>query len=110
MFPPDCDLVIDVRFLPNPYFVETLRDHDGTNPEVARYVLETPQCQEFFEQYSRLLTYLIPQYIHSGKPYLNVGIGCTGGKHRSVAIAEELAKRFLNPSYLVSAKHRDKER
>ncbi len=107
--PVDCDTIIDARFLPNPYFVENLREFDGTNSDVAAYVLGSPQGAEFVKRYTELLSYLIPQYIHGGKAYLNVGIGCTGGKHRSVAIAEELTKRLKHPAYLVSAKHRDKE-
>lgn len=108
--PADCDLVIDARFLPNPFFVETLKDKDGLNPDVSKYVLENPACSEFMKRYTDLLQFMLPQYVNGGKAYLNVGIGCTGGKHRSVAIAEELAKRFKNPAYYVSAKHRDRER
>lgn len=105
--PTDCDLIIDARFLPNPFFVESLKDKDGLQPEVSKYVLENSSCIEFLARYSELLKYLLPQYIAGGKAYLNIGIGCTGGKHRSVAIAEELSKRFQNPAYYVSAKHRD---
>lgn len=108
--PADCDLIMDVRFLPNPYFVEALRDKDGTDPEVAAYVHSSPNCQAFMSKYQDLLTYLIPQYIQAGKPYLNIGIGCTGGKHRSVAIADKLSSLFQSPDYFVSAKHRDKSR
>lgn len=108
--PADCDLVMDVRFLPNPYFVDYLRSKDGTDPEVASYVLSSPTCKDFLDQYQALLLHLIPQYIKAGKPYLNVGIGCTGGKHRSVAIADKLYSLFQGADYFVSAKHRDKSR
>lgn len=107
--PNDCDLLIDVRFLPNPYFIDTLRDLDGTHADVSAYVLQSEACMEFMHRYSELLTYLIPRYIHSGKAYLNIAIGCTGGKHRSVAIAEALKKQMQHPAYLVSATHRDKD-
>ena len=106
--PADCDLVIDARFLPNPFFVAELKEHDGLDPKVSEYVLKNPLCEEFLARYTELLQFLIPTYIDGGKAYLNIGIGCTGGKHRSVAIAEELGKRFSNPRYFISAKHRDR--
>lgn len=106
--PRDCDLIVDVRFLPNPYFIESLRYHIGTEPEVSSYVLETQDAQEFLTKYLDLLNFLLPKYAHEGKAYLNIGIGCTGGKHRSVAIAEELFKRLSAlDKYMVSVKHRD---
>jgi UPF0042 nucleotide-binding protein len=99
--PPVSDLVFDVRFLPNPYFVEGLKAHPGTDPKVAAWVLEKPQTREFLERIESLLTFLLPQYRAEGKSYLTVSIGCTGGRHRSVVLAEELAKRL-------SEKHRAK--
>lgn len=105
--PLDCDLVVDVRFLRNPHFVEELRQQDGRDPAVRDYVFGTPEATEFVERYSDLLTFLLPRYQAEGKAYLNVGIGCTGGKHRSVAIAEALAKRVDTKCYLASVKHRD---
>ncbi len=105
--PIDCDLVVDVRFLPNPHFVDSLREKSGLEDEVRDYVLNTPPAQEFTKRYSELLSFLLPQYAYEGKSYLNIGIGCTGGKHRSVAIAEAL-KNLVDPDlYLVSVKHRD---
>lgn len=105
--PIDCDLVIDVRFLPNPHFVEALRQKTGLETPVSEYVLLTPQAQEFTKRYSELLAFLLPQYAFEGKSYLNIGVGCTGGVHRSVAIAEAL-KKLVDPQlYLVSVKHRD---
>lgn len=105
--PIDCDLIVDVRFLKNPYFEETLRDLTGLDTPVQKYVLGIPETSEFLGKYTDLLSFLIPRYQFEGKAYLNVGVGCTGGKHRSVALAEELAKRFKGDRYLVSAKHRD---
>ncbi|MEN9846645.1 MAG: hypothetical protein RIS36_1792 [Pseudomonadota bacterium] len=105
--PLDCDLVVDVRFLRNPHFIEELRQQEGRDPAVRDYVFGTPEATEFVERYSDLLTFLLPRYQAEGKAYLNVGIGCTGGKHRSVAIAEALAKRANTANYLVSVKHRD---
>lgn len=105
--PLDCDLVVDVRFLPNPYFVDELRYHSGLDQEVMHYVLQSELAKQFLTQYASLLNFLLPQYVFEGKSYLNVGIGCTGGKHRSVVIAEELSKRVATQDYLVSVKHRD---
>ena len=105
--PLDCDLIIDVRFLRNPHFVEELRHQDGRDPAVRDYVFETQDAEEFVKRYTELLAFLLPKYQGEGKAYLNIGIGCTGGKHRSVAIAEALAKRADAAAYLVSIKHRD---
>lgn len=108
--PADCDIVMDARFLPNPYFIEHLRDKDGTDAEVSDFVLSSDDCKEFLSKYIELLRFSLPLYINAGKQYLNIGIGCTGGKHRSVAIAEALSKKFNASSFLVSAKHRDREK
>ncbi len=105
--PLDCDLVSDVRFLPNPYFVAELREKSGRDKDVADYVLSTPSAQEYLLRYSELLQFLLPHYIFEGKAYLNVGIGCTGGRHRSVAITEELFRLVKQKNCLVSVKHRD---
>ena len=105
--PLDCDLVVDVRFLRNPHFVDKLRQQDGRDAPVRNYVFETPEAEDFVRRYSELLAFLLPRYQAEGKAYVNVGIGCTGGKHRSVAIAEALAKRADTAHYLVSVKHRD---
>jgi UPF0042 nucleotide-binding protein len=102
------DLVFDVRFLPNPYFVEGLKPHPGTDPEVAKWVLEKPQTLEFLDRIESLLTFLLPQYRAEGKSYLTVSIGCTGGRHRSVVLAEELAKRLSDKHRArVKVTHRD---
>ncbi len=92
--PPQSDLVLDVRFLPNPYFVDALKGHDGLNPEVADFVLKRAETEEFLGHAERLCAFLLPHYRREGKSYLTVSIGCTGGKHRSVAVAHELSKRL----------------
>src|SRR5690606_41602969 len=88
----DADLVFDVRFLPNPHYVEELRPKTGLDPEVYDYVMKWPDTQQFLAKLLDLLHFLIPQYHKEGKSHLVIGIGCTGGKHRSVAIAEYLGR------------------
>jgi UPF0042 nucleotide-binding protein len=88
--PVDSDLLFDVRFLPNPHFVAALRPHTGRDPEVKRYVNRAEATHEFLRHTLNLLKFLVPQYANEGKSYLTIGIGCTGGRHRSVAIAEAL--------------------
>jgi len=106
--PPASDLVFDVRFLPNPYFVEGLKPHPGTDPRVSQWVLERAQTQEFLGRLESLLQFLVPQYRAEGKSYLTVSIGCTGGRHRSVALAEELGKRLTEKHRAnVKVTHRD---
>ena len=106
--PPASDLVFDVRFLPNPYFIEGLKPHPGTDPRVAAWVLERMQAQEFLARLESLLQFLIPQYRAEGKSYLTVSIGCTGGRHRSVALAEELGRRLTEKHRAnVKVTHRD---
>jgi len=106
--PAASDLVFDVRFLPNPYFVEGLKPHPGTDPRVASWVLERMQTQEFLARLESMLQFLIPQYRAEGKSYLTVSIGCTGGRHRSVAVAEELARRLTEKHRAnVKVTHRD---
>lgn len=105
--PLDCDLIVDVRFLRNPHFVEELREKDGRDPPVKDYVFQSSDADEFVRRYADLLRFLLPKYQFEGKAYLNIGIGCTGGKHRSVAIAEALSGTIDASSYLVSVKHRD---
>jgi len=105
--PIDCDLIADVRFLTNPHFVESLRELTGRDAAVREYVFKSPDAAEFVSRYSEILKFLLPKYQFEGKAYLNIGIGCTGGKHRSVAIAEALVKSLDNLPYLVSVRHRD---
>jgi UPF0042 nucleotide-binding protein len=92
--PSQADLVFDVRFLPNPYFVPELKGMNGRNPKVAAYVLERPDTQTAIEKIVDLCRFLFPRYQKEGKAYLTLALGCTGGKHRSVSIAHELAKRL----------------
>jgi RNase adapter protein RapZ len=106
--PSNSDLVLDVRFLPNPYFVEGLKPHPGTDPRVSEWLLARPQTQEFLEHLESLLAFLLPQYRGEGKSYLTVSLGCTGGRHRSVALAEELSKRLTaRHRARVKVTHRD---
>jgi RNase adapter protein RapZ len=103
----DADLVMDVRFLPNPYFEPDLKFHTGQEEAVAQFVLEKTETGQFIEQFSGLLDFLLPNYRKEGKHYLTVAIGCTGGMHRSVAITEALAERYSDTSVLVATFHRD---
>jgi UPF0042 nucleotide-binding protein len=106
--PPDADLVFDVRFLPNPHFVPVLRPLTGLNPRVARYVTRTPAARRFLRLTTALLRFLLPEYIAEGKSYLTIAIGCTGGRHRSIAIAESLRKRLKRvPGVALRVRHRD---
>jgi UPF0042 nucleotide-binding protein len=106
--PVDSDLLFDVRFLPNPHFVPTLRPHTGRDAEVVRYLNRSDTTREFLDRTLNLLKFLVPQYVHEGKSYLTIGIGCTGGRHRSVAIAEALKKGLSGiKDVQVRVKHRD---
>jgi UPF0042 nucleotide-binding protein len=105
--PPDADFVLDARFLPNPYWVPELRDHTGREPAVSRYVLSQRGATTFVETFSRLINAAAPGFEREGKRYLTVAVGCTGGKHRSVAIAEELARRLRDLRLSAHAQHRD---
>lgn len=92
--PPQADLVFDVRFLPNPYFVPELKGLTGKNPKVSGYVLEREETQQFLDKVVDLCRFLFPRYQKEGKAYLTVALGCTGGKHRSVALAAEMVRRL----------------
>jgi len=105
--PEDADLVFDVRFLPNPHFVPEFRPLTGRHPKVAKYIRSFPQSMEFIERISELLVYLLPHYIHEGKSYLTIGFGCTGGQHRSVMIAQDVARHLKKAGYRVKVAHRD---
>jgi RNase adapter protein RapZ len=108
--PMDVDLVLDCRFLPNPHWVDDLRPLPGTDPRVREYVLSQPEAQAFLAELERLLTLLLPAFVREGKAYLSIGIGCTGGRHRSVVIATELANVLLGLGFEPSVHHRDLER
>jgi UPF0042 nucleotide-binding protein len=108
--PHDVDLMIDVRFLPNPHFVEELRPLTGEDKRVYDYVISQADAQTVLEKYGNLLEFLLPKYIEEGKRYLTIGIGCTGGRHRSVAIARALESQLGDKDYDVSVIHRDSGR
>jgi UPF0042 nucleotide-binding protein len=106
--PVDSDLLFDVRFLPNPHFVPHLRPHTGRDPEVVKYLEKSESTHEFLTHTLSLLNFLVPQYVSEGKSYLTIGIGCTGGRHRSVAIAEALKKGLSGiKGVRLRVKHRD---
>jgi RNase adapter protein RapZ len=108
--PLEADLLFDVRFLPNPYFVPELSAKSGLEPEVAAYVMENDATRHFLDLLRPLLAFLIPQYRREGKAYLTVGIGCTGGRHRSVAMVEELTGFLRDTGEGVKVWHRDLDR
>ena len=108
--PADSDLVFDVRFLPNPHFVPRLRRFSGKNPKVARYIRGFSQTKVFLKKIEALLTYLIPHYIAEGKSYLTISFGCTGGRHRSVMMAEVIRKALAKKGYTAKVVHRDLEK
>ena len=103
----DGDLIFDVRFLPNPYYIDELKKLNGENPKTRDYVINKEVTQNFLDKAVDMLNFLIPNYKKEGKSILVVGIGCTGGFHRSVAIANELGKRLKNKNYKISISHRD---
>jgi len=105
--PEDSDLMFDVRFLPNPHFIPEFRPLTGRHPKVAAYIRSFPQTREFLGRISDLLIYLLPHYIREGKSYLTVSFGCTGGQHRSVMMAEDVAKLLRRAGYRVKVTHRD---
>ena len=105
--PAASDLVIDVRFLPNPHFIPQLQPLSGLDPAVREFVITQPVCREFLSRFRDLLRFLIPQYRHEGKSYLTISIGCTGGHHRSVAIVEELRAAIAGKELSLEVAHRD---
>jgi UPF0042 nucleotide-binding protein len=105
--PGHADMVLDVRFLPNPYFVPELRPFAGTDGPVRDFVLGQPDAQAFLQRLADFGAFLLPRYAAEGKSYLTLAIGCTGGRHRSVAIAEELARRLRQGGTSVRVWHRD---
>jgi UPF0042 nucleotide-binding protein len=108
--PLDVDMVFDCRFLPNPYWVEGLRPQTGLDPAVREYVLAQDATGSFLDQLESLFDLLLPAYAAEGKSYLTIGIGCTGGRHRSVVIGEELARRLRRKGYEPRVQHRDIDR
>jgi UPF0042 nucleotide-binding protein len=108
--PSDADLVLDVRFLPNPFYVEELRPRTGLDAAVRDYVLLGSDAVTFLDRLMALLEFALPGYRREGKSYLTIAIGCTGGRHRSVALAEEIGRRLAHQSYRIQVQHRDIER
>lgn len=105
--PKDADLVFDVRFLPNPHYDRVLGPKDGRDPDVRAYVLENETAQAFLYRLTDLLDFLIPQYASEPKSYLTIALGCTGGRHRSIAVAEQLARHLRGHGHEIVVKHRD---
>ena len=105
--PFEADLVMDVRFLPNPFFVEALKSCNGSSEAVRSWVLQWPSVQDFLSDYCSLVLKLLPCYINEGKRYLSIAVGCTGGKHRSVVIADQMADSLRRNGYYLSVFHRD---
>ncbi len=108
--PPDADIVLDVRFLPNPYFVKDLSEHNGNEKAVEEYVMGWDDTGQFLTRLSDMMTFLVPLYEKEGKSYLNIAVGCTGGKHRSVVILNQLAGYFKSRNYTTNVSHRDIDR
>ena len=105
--PRDVDLLFDVRHLPNPYFDEKLKHLPGTDKKVIQFLEKQPEVGETTRRFSDLLQYLLPQYKQEGKSYLTIGIGCTGGRHRSVMVANRLCEDLKNAGYETTISHRD---
>ena len=105
--PYDLDLMFDLRFLPNPHFIRELRPFTGEDPKIQTFILSRPDSEEFLTRLQDFLEYLLPRYRSEGKSYLTIGFGCTGGKHRSVAVSLMIAERLRKSGYEVNIKHRD---
>ena len=105
--PTDADIVMDVRFLPNPFYVDELRGKTGLDDDVRDYVMERDETRAFLDKWFGLLDCVVPGYVNEGKQYLSIAVGCTGGQHRSVAIAQATARHLQQEGFRVSALHRD---
>ncbi|MBW1923549.1 MAG: hypothetical protein JRJ35_08755 [Deltaproteobacteria bacterium] len=105
--PPEADLVLDVRFMPNPYYEPQLRPLDGRDPAVSAFVLDRPEARAFLDQTLGYLGFLVPWHESGGRLQLTVALGCTGGRHRSVAVAEALHRRLLGEGWKAHLSHRD---
>lgn len=105
--PLEADLLFDVRFLPNPFFVKELKEHPGTSSKVSSFVLSQEETKQFMGKLNPLLSYLVPLYMEEGRSYLTIAIGCTGGRHRSPAISEEIKKALKKQKLEVTVTHRD---
>ena len=107
--PLEADLLFDARFLPNPFFVPRIKRMSGRDREVIKYLRSFPETKEFVKRVGDLLQYLLPNYVREGKSYLTVAVGCTGGRHRSVFVVEELAKLLRNRKRAIHVRHRDEK-
>lgn len=105
--PLDSDLVFDTRFLPNPYYVDELKDETGKNKEVSEYIYKSEKTKEYIHRLFKFIDYQLPYFIEEGKSYLTISIGCTGGRHRSVAVAEWLKEHLESKKYSIQITHRD---
>lgn len=108
--PMDADIVMDVRFLPNPHYVPSLQPFHGEDPEVQAYVLKWPLARRFMDRFFRLIQFLVPHYASEGKAHLSIAIGCTGGRHRSVVMVEKLHQSLSGKGFQLKVEHRDKLR
>ncbi len=108
--PEESDLVFDVRFLPNPYYIPEMKNHTGLDSDVSLYVMSFEEAKRFLEKLTDIAEYLIPLYKKSGRDCARISIGCTGGHHRSVTIVQALSKVLKNKGYNVSVNHRDLEK
>lgn len=108
--PIDADIMMDVRFLPNPHYIDELRPLTGLDKPVYDYVMQQPETETFYRKFVDLLDYILPGYKKEGKTSLNIAIGCTGGQHRSVALTERIARHLRNDGYRVNISHRDKSK
>lgn len=108
--PPEADLVFDLRCLPNPHFQEELRPLTGLDPAVAKFLLEDPRVRSYLEQLWEFLHFTFPYYLHEGRAYLTIAFGCTGGRHRSVSVVEDLGRQFQAEGLEVGVRHRDIEK
>ncbi len=107
--PHEADLLLDIRFIPNPYYIPALKDLNGKDERVQRFVKKWPETRKFLEKYFSLINYLIPLYENEGKSFLTLAFGCTGGRHRSVVIAEETYARLNTGGLETTLTHRDIE-
>lgn len=105
--PLDSDLVLDTRFLPNPYYVDELREKTGLDADVQKYIFDSDDTRRFLKEMFRFVDFLIPRFVEEGKSYLTISIGCTGGKHRSVMVAEKLEAHLTTKKYITRIYHRD---
>lgn len=108
--PIDADIAMDVRFLPNPHYIDELRPLTGLDTPVYDYVMQQPETETFYRKFTELLDYIIPGYKKEGKASLTIAIGCTGGQHRSVALSERISRHLQNDGYVVNVTHRDKDK